>query len=288
MDYLFHIGIVVAIYVILGLTLNLVVGYTGLLSLSHASFFGIGAYVTAIATTQYGMNFFVSLPIGIVIAGLTGLLIAALLSRLRDEQYALASFGCNTIIFSIFLGWPALTGGPLGITGISKPELFGFIFDSKVSFFILCAAIAVVVYGIVFLISRSSFGRTLQAIRDDEHVARLLGHNTPLHTLVIFSLTAGIAAVAGSLFASYVSYIEPGQFDIMESIFILAIVILGGMANICGTVLGALLLVVLPELIRFIGFSAESGGHLRLLIFGLSLVVLMLFRPQGLIGRYRL
>jgi branched-chain amino acid transport system permease protein len=288
MDYALHIGTLVAIYIILGLTLNLIVGYTGLLSLCHAAFFGIGAYATAIATTTFGLNFFVSLLIGMVVATPISLLIGVLLSRLRDEYYALATFGCNTILFSIFLGWHELTGGALGITGIAAPELFGFEFDSNATFFALALFFVVLVYGISLLVTRSQFGRVLQAIRDDEQVAQMLGYRTHYYKLAIFSVTAGLAALAGSLFASYVSYIEPTQFNIMESIFILAIIILGGLANIRGTLLGAIVLVVTPELLRFIGFSTESAGHVRLLIFGVSLVALMLYRPQGLIGRYQL
>ncbi|MDP2587778.1 MAG: branched-chain amino acid ABC transporter permease [bacterium] len=288
MEYVLHILVLIAIYVILGLTLNLLAGYTGLVSLAHAAFFGTGAYVTAILSTRFDLNVLLTMPIGVVVAAVLALGVGVLLQRLRDEYYALATFGINTIFFSIFLGGGRFTKGPLGIAGIAAPHFGGQNLDSPLAFAGLAIVLAALVYVITWWVGGSAFGRTLQAIRDDEVAAEVLGYKTRASKLIVFTISAGLASVAGGLYASYVSYIEPASFDIIESIYIMTIVILGGLARLPGTLVGAVILVVLPELLRFVGLPSEIAGHARILIFGILLVALMLYRPQGLLGRYRL
>lgn len=288
MEYFIHLGIIFAIYTILGVSLNLVVGYTGLLSVAHAAFYGIGAYVTAILLTQTGIGFFTSMILGIILTMFISFLIGLVLSRFRDDYYALASLGFNIIVFSIFLNWQDLTRGPLGIPGISKPELFGFNFSSNFSYLILTIVFAVLVYFISAFIVDSSFGRVLKAIREDEKATQVFGYNTPYYKLAIFVISAGMASVAGSLFASYITFVDPSSFYLMESIFILTIIILGGLANLRGAVLGALILILLPEVLRFVGFPSDIAAQMRQVIYGLILILLMLYRPQGLKGEYKL
>ena len=288
MDFLLHLLVLVAIYVILGVTLNLLVGHAGLLSLAHASFFGVGAYATAVLTTTYAVSFFVSMLLGALLAACLSLVTSLALARLKGDYYALASLGFNTIVFSIFLGWRDVTGGPLGIAGIASPVGPGGALSSAELFSVMSVAIAATVSGCVVLLSKSAYGRTLRAIRDDERAAQMLGYETHRYTLSVSAISAGLAATAGSLYAGYISYVEPNAFTALESIFILAVVIVGGLASFRGTILGAGVLVVLPELLRFVGFPAEVAGHVRSLTFGLALAVLMLFRPQGLLGRYKL
>ena len=288
MDYLTHLGILFAIYAILGISLNLVVGYTGLLSMTHAAFYGIGAYVTAIFLTQFCINFFLSVILGIAIAGIISLFIGVVLSRFKNDYYALASFGFNIIFFSIFLNWQSLTKGSLGIPGIAKPSLFGIDFSSNLSFLILSLVILFLIYLISRFIVNSSFGRVLKAIREDEKAIQIFGYNTPHYKLAIFIMSACMAAVAGSLLASYISFIDPSFFTLIESIFIVAIIILGGLANLQGAVLGALFLILLPEFLHFVGFPDAIAAQMRQVIYGLILVGLMLYRPQGLLGEYKL
>jgi len=288
MEYLIHIGILFAFYAILGISLNLVVGYTGLLSMTHAVFYGLGAYTTAILLTQFGINFFLSVILGIVIAGVVGLFIGIVLSRFKGDIYALASFGFNIIVFSIFLNWQSLTNGPLGIAGIKKPSLWGFEFSSNFSFLILSLVVLLLIYLISQFIVKSSFGRVLKAIREDEQAVQVFGYQTIYYKLTIFVIGACMAAVAGSLFASYISFVDPSSFVLMESIFILAIIILGGLANLRGALLGALFLVLLPEILRFVGFPSDIAAQMRQVIYGLILIFLMLYRPQGLMGEYKL
>lgn len=288
MEYFIHLGILFSIYAILGISLNLVVGYTGLLSVTHAAFYGIGAYTTATLLTQSGIGFFSSVILGVIIVFIISFLIGIVLSRLENDYYALGSFGFNVIIFFLFLNWQGLTRGPFGISGISKPELFGINFTSNFSFLILVLVFFSFIYLVSQFIVSSSFGRVLKAIREDEKTIQVFGYNTFYYKLAIFIISAAMASIAGSLYASYVTFIDPSSFALMESIFILAIIILGGLANIKGSVFGALFLILLPEVLRFVGFPVEFAAQMRQIIYGVILILLMLYRPQGLVGEYKL
>lgn len=288
MEYLIHLANLFAIYAILGLSLNLVVGYTGLLSVTHAAFYGISAYTTAILLTKTSIGFFSSLILGIIITVAISFLIGIILSKFKGDYYALSTLGFNTIIFAIFLNWQSLTRGPLGIPGIPRPELFGINFANNFNFLILALMFLGLIYFVSRFIVNSSFGRVLKAIREDEMTISVFGYNTLYFKLAIFTISAAMAAVAGSLFASYITFIDPSSFQLAESVFILAIIILGGLANLRGSILGALFLILLPEVLRFIGFPSDIAAQMRQVVYGVILILLMLYRPQGLMGEYKL
>ena len=287
MEYLIHLAILFAIYAILGVSLNLVVGYTGLLSVTHAAFYGVGAYATAIFLTKADIGFFASVILGVIIVAVVSFIIGIVLSKFKGDYYALGTFGFNTIIFAIFLNWQDLTRGPLGIPGITKPELLGINFANNFNFLILALIFLGLMYFASRFIANSSFGRVLKAIREDETAIAVFGYNALYFKLAIFIISAAMAAIAGSLFASYITFIDPSGFRLMESVFILAIVILGGLANLRGSILGALFLILLPEILRFVGFPADIAAQMRQVVYGVILVLLMLYRPQGLIGEYK-
>jgi len=288
MEYLIHLAILISIWSMLAMSLNLILGYTGLLSITHAAFFGIGAYATAISMTVYDINFFLSILIGILVAGVVALLFGLILARFKGDIYALATFGLNIIIFSIFLNWQEVTRGPLGIPGIGRPEIFDFVFKSNLYFLILVSVFAFLIYLISEYIVKSSFGRVLQAIREKESTIQVFGYRTHFFKLTIFVISACIAAVAGSFFASYITFIDPSTFSLNESIFILAIVILGGLANNKGVFVGTVFLIMLPEILRFVGFPTDIAAQMRQVVYGLLLVGLMMYRPQGLLGKFKL
>ncbi len=288
MDYFVHIAILIGIYSILAMSLNLVVGFTGLLSITQAAFYGIGAYATAILLTSFGVNFFLSIVMGMIITAIISFAIGYVLSKFDGDYFALGSFGFNIIVFSIFLNWQSFTRGPLGIPGITKPVLFGFDFSDNTIYLILVIIFAGLTFLLSEFITSSSFGRVLKAIREDERAIQVFGYNTLFFKLTIFVIGAMIASLAGSLYASYITYVDPSSFNLSESIFILAIIILGGLANNKGAVLGAICLVVLPELLRFVGFPSDIAAQMRQVTYGLILVLLMLYRPQGLMGEYKL
>ena len=288
MDYLIHLAIFVSIYAILALSLNLVVGFTGLLSVTHAAFYGIGAYAVAILSVSFGMNFFLALLVGIAFSALFALLIGIVLSKFKGDYYALGSLGFNVIVWSIFLNWHELTRGPLGIPGIHRPELFGFTFHENVAFLFLSAVLLAVIFFACEKIAKSSFGRVLKAIREDEEAIAVFGYNIAYYKLAIFVISAGMAAIAGALFGSYITFIDPSTFTVNESIFLLAVIILGGLSSNKGAFLGALILVLLPEFLRFVGFPSDIAAQMRQVVYGVLLVVLMLYRPQGMVGEYKL
>jgi branched-chain amino acid transport system permease protein len=288
MEHIISIAILCSIYAILGMSLNLIVGYAGLISVGHAAFFGIGAYSTAILTTKTGIGMPVSILIGMVITAIAALFIGAVLSRFRNDYYMLVSVGFNFIVFGIFLNWQQVTNGALGIVNIPRPSLFGFIFGTNILFLIFSLALAGLVYLASRFIVNSSFGRALKAIREDERTLQVFGYHVEHYKLTIYIIGAAMAAIAGSLFASYIKFIDPYTFTVLESVFIIAIIIFGGLANLRGAIIGAIVLVILPELLRFAGFPPSVAAHMRQLTYGVVLVVLMLYRPQGLIGEYKL
>jgi branched-chain amino acid transport system permease protein len=288
MEYLIHIAILICIYGILGLSLNLVMGEAGLVSVAQAAFYGIGAYAVGLLLTEAGWNFFAAAGVGMLISGVVALAIGLVLSRFRGDFYVLGTVGFNIIVWSIFLNWQELTHGPLGVPGIIRPELFGFRFTENSSFLILALVVLAATFGIAYFITHSSFGRVLKAIREDEEATSVFGYATVHYKLLIFVISAMLAAAAGALFASYITFIDPSSFALNESIFILAIIILGGLSSHQGALLGAFFLVVLPEALRFVGFPPDVAAQMRSATYGLILILLMLYRPQGLMGTFRL
>lgn len=288
MEYLIHIAILMCIYGVLALSLNLTVGEAGLLNVSQAAFYGIGAYTTALLMLNLHVNFFLATIAGMIITGLIAFVIGIIFSRLREVYYAFATIGFAAIAYGIMLNWQTLTQGPLGLPGISRPVFLGFQFSENIFFLGLALVILAMVYGVHSFITESSFGRVLRAIREDEEAVSVFGYATSYYKLVIFVIGAMLAAVAGSLFASYITFIDPSSFPIFESIFILSIVILGGLGSARGALLGTFVLILLPEALRFVGFPSEIAAQMRQVIYGLLLILFMLYRPQGLLGTFRM
>ncbi len=268
--------------------LNLIVGYTGLFSMAHAAFYGIGAYSTAIVMTKFGFNFFPSILVGVGVTFIVSLFIGIVLSRFRGDIYAIVSLGFVSISYAVFMNWKKVTKGPFGFPGIDRPAIFNYVFYSNLSFFMLTLFFLAGVFVICRFTITSSFGRTLKAIREDERAIEVFGYNTTRYKLAIFVLGSMITSVAGSLLGTYLTLVSPTMFTLNESIFILVITILGGLANLYGSILGALFLILLPEALRFSGLPDNVAANLNQLIYGIVLMLLMLYRPQGLLGEYKL
>ena len=290
-----------AIFAILVVSLNLIIGYTGLLSIAHVAFFGIGAYTVAVLTTspayeqvpghirQFGWTFFAALPVGMVIAGAVALFVGGVLSRFRDDMFVLVSVGFAVIAHRVFLFWQPVTRGAFGIHEIAKPSIFGLVIDGRLEFMVLSLAFLALVYLVSWLIVHSSFGRVLMAIREDEQAIEVFGYRASMFKLTIWVISAMMAALAGGLIASEQTFIDPNSFLLLESIFLVCIVILGGLGTLWGSLLGALVFVLLNEGMRFLPFLPDAlVGQARLAVLGMLIVALMLFRPQGLVGRFRL
>ena len=286
MEYLLHLLIIVGIYSILAMSLDLLVGYTGLLSLMHAGIFGIGAYTAAILGLQSVVPFSAGICASVTICVLAGLAVAIPSLRIRDDHFAIATFSLQVVVFSLFNNWDSLTGGPPGLPGIPQPVLLGWHVSSHGAFLVLILAGVAATACIRTMCMHSPFGRVLRAIREDEVLASAHGRNVATTRVVVFGITAGLAGMAGALYASYISYIDPTSFTVMESIFIISIVIIGGAGSLWGPVLGAILLVTMPEFLRFIGIPSAIAANMRQILYGAALVACMLWRPHGLIGEY--
>ena len=258
----------------------------GLLSIAQAAFYGLGAYTSALLAVQFGAPFLVGVLAGVAVAVLISFVVSLPSLRLHDDYFVIATFGFQMILFSIFNNWMSLTRGPLGIPGIPQPVIFGWHVTSHLDFLILAAAFACFAYFVVYRVTSSPFGRVLHAIREDEVFAKAHGKNTLYFKVVAFALSAALAAAAGSLYASYITYIDPTSFTVMESILIISMVIIGGAGSLWGPLIGAFVLVTLPEALRFVGLPSAVAANLRQIIYGSLLVIMMMFRPRGLVGKY--
>lgn len=281
MEYILHLLILIAFYTLLSQSLNLSAGFTGLISLAHAGFYGIGAYTTAILSTQFGFSFWMSIPLAMLISGAIAFIVSLIALRTVEDYFIICTLGIQVILFSIMNNWMDLTRGPLGIPGIPSISIFGLCLDSKISFLLLSLFFVAIIWFLLRNISKSGFGMTLAAISEDEIYSQSIGKNVHLSKTVSFTLSAMFAAIPGTLYAHYISYIDPTSFTVNESIFILSIVIIGGLGNLTGSFLAAAFLVLLPEVLRFVGMPDSIAANMRQIIYGLILVILMMTGKNG-------
>ena len=276
----YHIEILAtaALYALLALGLNLIVGFAGLLHLGYAAFFAIGAYTYALLNLRVGCPFWLGLPIGMAAAGVGGFLLGLPAVRVRGDYLAIVTLGFGEIVRIVVTNLEPWTGGPNGLLGIAHPVIgnFNFGVDSKPYYWLLLVLVAAVAWACTRL-RRSRIGLAWAALREDELAARSLGINGTRLKLLALGLGGGIAGLAGSVFAAKQGTITPDSFDFILSVMVLAMVILGGLGSVRGAILGAAVLSILPELLR------EFSTY-RMLLFGVGMVLLMRLRPQGLLG----
>lgn len=278
--------ILVVIYTILAISLDLVAGQLGILSVAQAAFYGLGAYTSALLAVRLGAGFLVGIVAGAAVAAAISLVVSLPSLRLHDDYFVIATFGFQVILFSVFNNWMSLTNGPLGIPAIPQPTILAWRIHSHWEFFFLVVVFGALAYAVVWRIATSPFGRVLRAIRENEVFARSCGKNTLRFKIVTFGVSGALAASAGSLYAHYVTYIDPTSFTVMESILVISMVIIGGAGSPWGPLIGAGVLVTLPEALRFIGLPNSVAANLRQILYGSLLVTMMVFRPRGLVGRY--
>ncbi|MCD6327391.1 branched-chain amino acid ABC transporter permease, partial [bacterium] len=246
MEYLLHMLILIGIYLILSVSLNLIAGYTGLLSIAHAAFYGLGAYVAALMALNLHSPYLINVICAVILSALLGALVGIPSLRIRDDYFVIATFAFQVITFSVLNNWVSFTGGPMGLPGIPRPTIFGLQVSTHLGFLILVGIFCVLTLWVTRRIVRSPFGRVLKAIREDEVLAQAAGKNVASYKVLIFVIGAGMAAVAGVMYAYYISFIDPTSFTVMESIFIISIVIIGGAGSLWGPVVGGVVLVTLP------------------------------------------
>jgi branched-chain amino acid transport system permease protein len=287
MNYVLHLAILFQLYLMLALSLNLTVGYAGLLTLCHGAFYGIGAYAATLLMLNQGFGFLPALTLSIAATVILSLLVSWAALRFRGDYFVVASLAFQVIVYSVLYNWTSVTKGAFGISSIPKPVVAGVRIDSLEYFFVFSLIISVLIVGLLSFIYRSPFARSLQAIRDDEIAAISLGKNVVSFKVRSVAIAAGCAAVAGVLFATYVTYIDPTSFNTEVSILLLAMVIVGGTGNFWGPMLGVALLVAFPEILKTLAIPETVAANLRMVLYGLLLILVMRFRPQGLVGKYR-
>ena len=287
MSYLLHILIMIGIYIPLALSLNLIVGYGGLLSMCHAAFYGIGAYTTTLLMVNLHVPFYVSLIAGIVLSSVLSLLIAYPSLRLKGDYFVLASLGFQIIVFSVLYNWVSLTRGPYGIPGIPRPTFFGLSLDSLWAFLLFTLLFVAISLFIFYKLYRSQYGLILKCIRDDEMATIAMGKDTTFYKIWAFVIGSAFAAISGALYAVYVSFIDPTSFTLDESMFILTLVMVGGAGNLRGPLTGVVFLIILPEALRFLGLPDTIAPNVRQMIYGALIIFLMRKRPQGIWGEYK-
>lgn len=287
MNYIFHVIIYFEIYAIIALSLNLLIGYGGLLQVAHAAYYGIGAYAAALMWTKLGVGFFPGLLAGAVAAGVLSLLVSLPAWRFKGDYFVMISIAVQVLIYALLYNWTDLTNGPFGISGIPRPVIGSYGFVTSGSIAVLYGVMALGLGTVVALLKWSPFGRALQAMRDDELAARSIGIPVDWLKLQAFALASALVGIAGGMYAGYVSYIDPTSFSLNESILMLSMVIIGGTGNVRGPLVGAAVVILLPEALRFLSLPDALAANVRLLAYGLLIVTMMLIRPQGLAGTYR-
>lgn len=287
MDYFIHVLVIVGIYAILSMSLDIIVGYTGIPALGHAAFSLIGAYTSALLSLRLGLSPWIGMFAGAFLASIAGAISTYPAIRLKGDYLALATFGLGIIAYVIAKNWVSLTKGPMGLPGIPGFSLFGYELKEVWQYLLLILFFVAVTYIFLSLLVNRPFGRVLKGIREDEIAIQALGKDISIFKLKVFMVGAFFAGIAGALYAHYITFIDPSSFTLMESITILVMLIFGGMGTLKGALLGAFLLVAIPEALRFLGLPSSVAAQLRQMLYGFILVILMLYRPQGLIGQYK-
>ncbi len=277
-NYVLDVLALAWLYVVLALGLQITVGFTGLLDLGYAAFYAMGAYGYALASTRFGISFWVGLPLGALLAAACGVLLGVVTLRLRGDYLAIVTLGFIQIVHLVLNNWDSVTNGPNGILHIAQPRIGSFVLTDPIHFYYLMLAAAIVAILVNTRVQSSRIGRAWMAIRDDEIAAEAMGVPTTRLKVLAFASGAAWAGVAGVCFAGKYAFVSPESFTFFESIVILAMVVLGGMSSIPGVVVGAVVIVLVPELLRGV-------QDYRMLAFGAALVFMMAVRPEGLVRR---
>lgn len=275
--YAFRVVDTVLIFAVLAVSMNLIMGVAGLFSLGHGAIYGLGAYAAAIASTRMELPFIVTLPLGGLVAMVVGVLVALPTMRLVSIYFAVATLGIGQMIFVTLLNWVSFTGGPLGIRGIPRPSLFGLDLSGPLATYMVCAAVAGFAILVAHRCSHGYWGNALRALREDDQCAGAMGINVVRLKIEVFAIACFLAGLAGALWSHTTGFISPPDFAFPISILILAMVVVGGLGSLPGAIIGAALLILLPEVLRF-------AGDIRQIAVGTVMFLCILFLPKGLFG----
>jgi branched-chain amino acid transport system permease protein len=276
-SYFLNVLVFIGINTMLAIALNLLLGYAGQISLGHAAFFGLGAYISGIITTRYGLDPWLALVIAASANGILAFIIGFPILKLKGHYLAMATLGFGIIIFIILNETVNITGGPSGLSGIPNINIGSFVFDSDQRNYYMIWIITLAVMLLSINLSQSRIGRALRAISDSEVAARVMGVNARVLKVQIFTVSAVISAIAGSLYAHTMTFISPASFGFNFSIELVTMVIIGGLGSIYGSFLGAAILTILPEFLRIL-------HDFDIIVYGLLLIIMTMYMPGGLIS----
>ncbi len=282
-----HILFMIEIYIIISLGANLVSGYTGLLSFANASFFGIGAYITSMLMKNFDFNFFLAMSSAMIGSSLISFVISYFSVKLKDVYFIVATIAFQIISFGVLYNWESVTEGSRGISEIPNVQFFGLQLLTSLDYALFGSLFLIITIACFRYFQTTPYLRVLESIRDRELGAISLGKNVSKYKFTVNAIASILIAISGSLFAVYNNYIDPTSFTLNESILIISMILIGGTGNLIGPIFGACFFVLLPEFIRFIPISSTQGASLQMMIYGLTLILMVRFKPNGFFGKYR-
>jgi branched-chain amino acid transport system permease protein len=279
--YMMHMAILIGIYILLAISINLLLGYTGQLSLGHSAFFGVGAYVSSLVFLNLKMPMFVGMALAPVATGILGWIISKLAFRLRGAYFVIMTIGIAETLKLVGLNWVELTKGPMGLTDIGTSVIslggLGVIdFSRKVPYYYLIFLLVLLCLFVQYRLVNSTFGRAFVSIRENEDLAESVGINSYKYLVIVVVISAAIAGVAGSLYAHYVSFVDPGVFGFFVSVNAVMTVIGGGQGTLVGPIIGAILFTLIPEWLRVF-------GEARMAVYAVVVIFIVIFMPKGIL-----
>jgi branched-chain amino acid transport system permease protein len=283
-DYMLTVGVLFCVGVILAMSLNLVMGFGGIMSVQHGASMGIGAYTAGVLAVRYEFNTLWTVLAGALLAFLVSLAFMAVAVRLPGDDFILASFAFQMAVVDLFARWTSVTNGTIGLVGVDRPRFPGIDFVDNRTFVILVLAVTIVCGLIISYLARSGMGVTLRAIRESERSTEAAGRNVVYTKTVVFALASGFAGLAGGLYATLVGLISPMDFDMHRSILVIAFLLVGGVGNMRGAALGAVVLLTVPEMVaRIDAIPSQYLGPVEQIIYGAIIVIFVWLRPVGLL-----
>jgi branched-chain amino acid transport system permease protein len=288
LNYFLHLGIIFNIFLVLSLSFNFSLGFAGIFNLAVSGLALFGGYVSALLILKLNLSFEIVFVLTIISGYLIGVIISLSVRKLKGDYLALTTFGFSFIVMVLALNWQSLTRGSFGLIGIPKPKLFGFSLDSLIEIFIFYSFISIIVYLFLEKLKKSPLGRIIQAMRDDELALLSLGKNTFQLKSYVLGLSSLFAGLSGLMSAYYFSYFDPRSFGLNDLIFVLSAVLLGGLGSNKGTAYGVLLLILIPELLRFFALPSSLIGPLRQIIYAILVILILWLKPKGLFGKISL
>jgi branched-chain amino acid transport system permease protein len=282
--YIIHLVTLIAIYAILAMAFNLAMGYTGILNFGHIALFGIGAYISAILTTAHDVPFLAALVAAMAGTAIVAAALSVLVHRVRGDFMALISLLFAMVVFEVFVNFDSVTRGALGIPAIPRP--FFAVTQERYALFVLM--LFVLSYLFLSRVTRSPFGLVLGAVRDDEVSASVLGKNVAHVKRASLVLSGAFAGLAGSLFAHFVTFIDPSSFYLIDLVAVVTAVVIGGLGSLEGSIVGVVIYFLLPEGLRYVDVPPEMLGAVRQIIFSVLLLLIIIIRPKGIFGKVEL